>query len=208
MLQIHALIIMKHITFKRALVALALIAQLIGCSTTREEATSLCNEALRLHWGEWDIVIEIASEAIRLDPKFAWPYSQRGAAYNELEMYREAERDLQKAIELDPDFGAAYTNLSISFIRSGHHDDAKKYLERAYELSPTDPVLLETMAEFHAVSGNLLEACEWFSRALENGYGDWNHIETTERLNDFRNAACYNQLIQDTTKPSLIFESP
>lgn len=153
-------------------------------------------------------MVDITTEAIKIDPEFSWPYSQRGAAYNELGMYNEAIRDLLRSIKLDPGFGAAYTNLAISYVRSGRHENAKKYLERAYELTPNDPVLLETMAEYMALNNNNIEACEWFGKALENGYDDWNHLEITEYLNDFRNAPCYGILIQDATKPALIFESP
>lgn len=192
---------------KFTLLLFGLLAVLSGCSTGRVQARDLCNEALARYWGEWDVVVDIATEAIELDPTYAWPYSQRGAAYNELAMYGEAIKDLKKAASLDPGFGPAYTNLSIALIRSGQGDKARPYLEKAYELTPNDPILLITMAEFMAVTGEFIEACEWFRKGLDKGYNDWNHIETAEYLNDFRNASCYNLIAHDATKPPLIFES-
>jgi lipoprotein NlpI len=59
---------------------------------------------------EYDKAIVDFNEAIRLDPKFAFPYNNRGNAWKAKKDYDKALSDYSQAIRLDPEYALAYRN--------------------------------------------------------------------------------------------------
>jgi tetratricopeptide (TPR) repeat protein len=55
--------------------------------------------------------IQYLDEAIRLDPRYAVAYSNRGVAYYSLGQYENAIKDYDEAIRLDPRHVSSYTCL-------------------------------------------------------------------------------------------------
>jgi tetratricopeptide (TPR) repeat protein len=60
--------------------------------------------------GDWVTAIEEYTQAIRIDPNYAWAYIYRGWVYNEKGDYDRAIADLTQAIRLVPNYAAAYNN--------------------------------------------------------------------------------------------------
>ncbi len=189
---------MKRVRQIRHMAALVMVLSLAGCATPRERAISLSSEAASGYWGEWDVVLNLTSEAIAIDPKFAWPYSQRGAAYDELGMYDEAIADLKTAIGLDPAFGPAYTNLAMAYIRSGQFEMAGPPLREAQRITPADPLMMVTSAEYAALSGDGAGACQWLGKAVQRGFTDWDRLESEDCFDSFRDSDCYKAIYRDS----------
>ena len=64
------------------------------------------------------------TEAIRLDPKLAMAYNNRGIAYDEKGEYDKAIADCSEAIRLDPKTAAAYSNRGLAYADKGDSDKA------------------------------------------------------------------------------------
>ena len=54
-------------------------------------------------------------EAIRLNPKFALGYNNRGFSYHRLGQYQRAVNDFDEAIGLDPQYTVAHNNRGFSY---------------------------------------------------------------------------------------------
>lgn len=86
--------------------------------------------------GDYEKAVLDYTEAIRLDPRDAKAYINRGKALNDLSRYQEALVDLNKAIQLDPQYATAYNNRGIVY------DDLKQYQQaiadftKAIQLDP------------------------------------------------------------------------
>ena len=65
-----------------------------------------------------EAIIEF-DEAIRLDPKLALAYNNRGASYYDLGQYQRAIEDFDEAIRLDPKFVLAYANRGFIYTLLG-----------------------------------------------------------------------------------------
>ena len=65
--------------------------------------------------GENDRAIADYTEAIRLDPKNANAYSNRGYAYSDKGDTDRAIADFTEAIRLDPKFAIAYNNRGLAY---------------------------------------------------------------------------------------------
>ena len=124
----------------------------------------------------FDRAIDDLTEAIRLDPKRAAAYQNRGAAYNGLGQYERAIDDLSQAIELDPENAGAYTNRGLAYFAVGRYDQAVADLSQAIQLAPKNAVPYFNRAEVFARLGLR-------DRALQD-------YDTTTRL-DPRIAAAY-----------------
>ena len=80
--------------------------------------------------------IPFLDRAIELKPDYAWAYTRRGVAYNELKKYQRALEDYSRAIELDSKGAWAYG------CRGKNYNDLKEYelamddLNQALTLSP------------------------------------------------------------------------
>ena len=81
-------------------------------------------------------------KAIRLDPKFAHAYNNRGFAYAELSQYERAIEDYNEAIHLNPDYALAYGNRALVYTLLGRDAEAKQDIDQAIELG-IDRTLLE-----------------------------------------------------------------
>ena len=81
-----------------------------------------------------DQAINNYSKAIKINPKFAKAYNNRGIAYIWKKQYDLAIADFNKAIELDPKNGKAYNNRAIVYSYQGETDKARQDLQKAQSL--------------------------------------------------------------------------
>jgi tetratricopeptide (TPR) repeat protein len=95
-----------------------------------------------------DQAIENYSKAIKINPKFAKAYNNRGIAYIWKKQYDLAIADLSKAIELDPKNGKAYNNRAVVYSYQGEADKARQDLQKAQSLGiAVNPDFLKQIEE-------------------------------------------------------------
>ena len=82
------------------------------------------NGVSRLEKQQYDAAIAAFSEAIRLNPKYAVAYCNRGNAYGRKGENDEAVADYTTAIRLNPKDAIAYNKRGICFENKGEHEKA------------------------------------------------------------------------------------
>ena len=65
-------------------------------------------------------------------------YGNRSAAFMELEMFKEAEKDAKKAGELNPKWAKAHYRLGMAYFKQGLYVDAATAFYAGCELAPTN----------------------------------------------------------------------
>src|SRR5438105_6394118 len=60
--------------------------------------------------GHYEDAISDYTQALQLDPKYAFAYNNRGFAYYNLKQYDKALADYDQALQLDPKHAFAYNN--------------------------------------------------------------------------------------------------
>jgi tetratricopeptide (TPR) repeat protein len=88
---------------------------------------------------EYDLAIPDYDQAIRLNPKYAEAYNNRGYAYYWNGDAAHAIADYSRAIELRPDYAYAYNNRGAAYMASGHSDQAIDDFDRAIQLQRDFP---------------------------------------------------------------------
>lgn len=97
--------------------------------------------------GQYERAIEAFDEAIRIDPNYAWAYSNRGIAYVDLGidrfdtgLFKQAMEDYDEAIRIDPLNAAFYNNRGNLYRRFLQIEKAIADLDEAIRLDPNEAV--------------------------------------------------------------------
>jgi len=85
--------------------------------------------------------IDAYTKAIDKDGTNPVYYSNRAAAYSQMNDHSSAIDDAKKASELDPTFAKAYSRLGHALFSSGKHAEAVSAYEKGVELDPTNQVM-------------------------------------------------------------------
>ena len=116
------------------LVALALASPACRGSNKADRHYNL---AVQLHQqGRFEQAIAEYDQAIRIDPRLAVAYVNRGGAFNELGEYQRAVRDETQAILVDSKLAAAYDIRGLAYYSLGQYWLAIQDLTEAIRLEP------------------------------------------------------------------------
>ena len=74
--------------------------------------------------GQYQRAIQDYDKAIRLNPKYADAYNNRGAAYSGLGQYQRAMQDYDKAIQMWAPKASYYNNRSVAYRKMGKDAEA------------------------------------------------------------------------------------
>jgi hypothetical protein len=120
-----------------------------------DEAEALCHEIERLeggnHFYAWHLLsviaahrgrhadsAELASRALRLDPRHVEALSNRGAALRNLGRVQEALADYDRALALMPNHGPAHVNRGVALAALNRYEEAHASYDRALAIDPRD----------------------------------------------------------------------
>lgn len=103
--------------------------------------------------------VEKLSEAIELDPNYAFAYNNRGNKYNELGQFDRALSDLNRALELEPNLVPAYNNRGNALHHLGRYDAALADYDKALEINPN-------FVDAYYNRGLTFDALKQYDRAL------------------------------------------
>ncbi len=106
------------------------------------------------------------TEAIRLNPKYAEVYNNRGVARHHGGDYAGATEDCTEAIRLDPQWAAAYTNRGLARHRRGDYAEAIADYDEAIRLDPQWAVAYNNRGLARVGRGNYVGAIADYAEAI------------------------------------------
>ena len=86
--------------------------------------------------GDFKASINLFSQALKHDSKFALAYSSRGAAHLKSGKIKKAVSDFKRAIRLKPGYARAYHLLGLAYEQMGDLAGAYRNFDRALEIDP------------------------------------------------------------------------
>jgi tetratricopeptide (TPR) repeat protein len=130
-------------------ICLVLFVSVVNCYGAKGKAEEFFEQGKKFSSVEnFDQAIDNYSKAIKINPKFAKAYNNRGTAYILKKQYDLAIADFTKAIELDPKNGKAYHNRAIVYSYQGETDKARQDLQKAQHLGiAVNPDFLKKIEE-------------------------------------------------------------
>jgi tetratricopeptide (TPR) repeat protein len=117
--------------------------------------------------GNYEKAIKELSETIRLNPKQARNYNNRGLGYHGRGDYENAIKDFSEAIRLDPEYVAAYTNRGNAYAAQKEHEKAIKDHSKAISLDCTCDVAKGNLARVYLKNKQYDRAIEEYTPAID-----------------------------------------
>jgi Tfp pilus assembly protein PilF len=127
-------------------------------------------------------------EAIRLNPRLAEAFYQKGNAYRALKQFNNAISDYKRAIELRPEHAETHLCVGICYARLLHQDEAVESFGQAIKLNPTLSKAFFHRGKMYFDLGLYEQACSSLEEALRldpsfGGAKDF-HILAKQKLKD------------------------
>jgi tetratricopeptide (TPR) repeat protein len=119
--------------------------------------------------GDVEQAIHYYNEAIRLKPKYADPYNNRGSIYGSQGQYQMAIDNFNKAIALKPDFAKAYYNRGTAYAYMGQSQVAMENFNEAIRLKSDYADAYVNRAFIYLKQGNTKLGCYDAQRACSLG---------------------------------------
>ena len=131
--------------------------------------------------GDFDKAITAYTEAIRLDPKLAVVYVDRGGALTEKSNFRAAVEDFEKAVSLEPHNVEAFLGRAAANEGLGRRENALADYGGVIALCPQDARAYERRACLHEQMGNLVTAISDYEQAIDKSRDDNGRLRRLKR---------------------------
>ena len=125
-----------------------------------------CGAPFELRQAAGQIAIKDYDEAIRLNPKDAVAYFNRGNDYYNLNKKERAIEDYDKAIRLNSQFADAYHNRGTTYCALGQSERAIKDYDQAIHLNPKDAVAYNSRGNAYKLQGKKAKAIADFEKFI------------------------------------------
>ena len=119
--------------------------------------------------GEESKALADFDQAIRLEPLYSAPYSNRANVYDQQGKHDLAEQNHQAAIRVNPTNSSSYNNYSWHLAGRGDYEGALVQVNRALALNAERQSVYDTQAHAFMGLGEVAEAEAAFTRAMELG---------------------------------------
>ena len=146
-----------------------------------DEAEALCHEIERLeggnHFYAWHLLsviaahrgrhgdsAELATRALRLDPRHVEALCNRGAALRNLGRVQEALADYERALAIMPGHGPAHLNRGVALAALNRYEEAHASYDRALAIEPNDTRARFNRALARLVRGDLAGLADFEAR--------------------------------------------
>jgi tetratricopeptide (TPR) repeat protein len=139
--------------------------------------------------------LEQYTRAIKLNPKYALAYNNRGTEYQHVGDYKSAVADYDRAIELDDDDAMVFYNRALAHLILKNYAQTVKDTDRALEINPSYALAYNTRANAYRHLGNYPQAVRDYDRAIELDARDL--VAYYNRGMSFYAAGNYPQAIRD-----------
>ena len=111
-------------------------------SPTTAAPSHTCSRRIKDGRGDYDGAIADYSEVIRLNPRDAASYNNRGSAWNAKGEHDKAILDLEASLKLDPNNQAARLNRGFMAVGEGRFGEAAEHFSRTMQTTPPTAYML------------------------------------------------------------------
>ena len=119
-----------------------------------------------------------------------------GNLYYDIGRWNDAADEFEKTIELAPDFIQAVNNLGLAYKRQAKYEKALLTFQTMIKNWPEIPAVYYNIACVYALQNDVDASIEWLSKAISNGYNNWELIKTDRDLENIRETTAYKELVK------------
>ena len=146
--------------------------------------------------GKYQEAVEAYTQAITLNSTYDVLYINRSYCFLKLGRFLNVIDDCTKAIGLNTKHDFAYINRGVAYHELGNHEQALSDYKQALALNPENGLTYYDISCLFAEHKSIAPACDYFEKAVEKGYNDWEFIKQDYSMNNLRNHQCYIKIMQ------------
>ncbi len=146
--------------------------------------------------GDYDKAIEDFTRAIELEHNFVFAYTERGLAWEMKGFHEKALADYDKALEINPEYEKAYKDRAMTWQAMGEYAKALDDYTRAIELNPEDSEAFYQIGCIYCKQKDNKDALKFLEMAFENGFDDFESIETNPVWEGVKDLSEFKELMQ------------
>jgi tetratricopeptide (TPR) repeat protein len=179
---------------------LVVVVTLLIVSCSEKDADNNLKGREALDKKDYDLAIACFDEAIRINPRNANAYNNRGCAYGAKRDSKAAIEDFSNAIRINPKSSFAFTRRGATYQIIGENDKAIADLSEAILLNPKDPFAYGWRGNTYVKVKNYTMALSDFNAAIQ---ADPNSVSAYNALAWFL-ATCSQADLRDGKKAVLL----
>ena len=159
---------------------------------------------------QYEQAIADYSQALQIDPKAAFMYTNRGIAHAAQGNYEQAIADFNQAIQLDPEDAFAYIDRGIAYDELGKYEQAIADYSQAIQLNPEAADAYYNRANAYFDQGKYEQTIADYSQAIQLNPDDadayYNRGIAYDELGKYEQAiADYSQAIRINPEAAFIY---
>lgn len=148
---------------------------------------------MRFFMEDYAGAIDDLTLSIALAPEYSESYYTRGRIYDKQGKTQLARKDYLKVVELNSDTNYYAEAMPFSLLALGRTSEA----EAALQVFLRHGGSLYDGACFYSLKGDKELALDYFRRALEKGYRDFNHIRRDPGLDGIRETSAFRSMVKE-----------
>ncbi len=137
------------------------------------------------------------TNALKMDPKFTDAHINIGIVLEEQGKVAEAIDHYQKALTIEPMSPLILEKLARSFKKMKKYQKAIFFYNEILKVLPENPTVYYNIACVYSLQNQTEDAFKWLTKAVANGFDDWNHIKADSDLEYIRGSSQYRELLKD-----------
>ena len=176
-----------------------------SAAQSQMDALELANDASFIHnelgvvyslQNEWKKAIKQFEKAKEFSPTWGIPFSNLCISYATIGDYEQSIIAGLNAYQRSPKNIYVSNTLANVYLRSGNFYGAEKLYQIVLEQDPNNFPALYDMACIRSLTGQKEAAIDYLHQALKNGFNDLKHIQVDPDLDNIRDEAKFEELLQ------------
>lgn len=153
--------------------------------------------------GRIEEAISEYQRSIELKPGNFFAHNNLGVLYDKKGLYDEAIAEFDRALQTEPGNAMALRNLETAKKNKAVIQERDAQIQRAEkeaQSKPNDPRASYNVARLYAAYGKKAQAQEWLSKALKQGYKDFDYLKADPAFNDIREDRDFQLLLINNSR--------
>jgi tetratricopeptide (TPR) repeat protein len=110
---------------------------------------------------------------------------------------KQAREQYQAAISIHPQYVPALNKLGTVYLRDENYEKALAVFSEVVTLQPNKPDAYYNIARIFSKLNRVEESVDWLSKAIEQGFNNWDFLNTDRNLENVRGSLAYQKLIKE-----------
>ena len=138
--------------------------------------------------------IAILQEKLKYQPANVSYRYKLGLLYGKNGQLDKAQREFQTALKLEPGSMKILKALAMVYVNKKQYQEAILTFKRLVDIQPENNIFHYNISCLYAIQNMKNESIEWLTKAIDNGYSNWDHLKNDKDLENIKYTPYFKSL--------------